>query len=255
MDDTNVTADAVIATAPAPVATPVIATAQTEVDPVEAKIKEAVAKAKADILQEAARIGQSGKDKRLNALQQELQAEKARTEALERALNTIPATLGPDADPSVVQNVRLAQTNARLSVYQQQELAQRQAAQLEAAKQAVLEDTREEITELGINPDDPRIAYDFTQPDAKAFRKKVMQGVRQIQAEDVRKSIPQLVAQEMAARDARAKEEATKARKESGVDSHDSPGVALSDDAAFMRSYAAGKSDDHARAQKILRKK
>lgn len=112
----------------------------------------------------------------------------------------------------------------------------------------VLEETREEVAELGVNPDDPRLKYDLTLPDAKTFRKNVMASARAVLKEESDKTLSERIRQELDARQERT-------RRESGVDSHDTAGTVGQDDKAFMRQYAEGKSDDHKRAQKILKGK
>lgn len=227
----------------------VVTTEAPQVDPMETRFRELLAKERTSIVEEARRVSQSQADKTTAALQRQLQEERAKRVALEGAFNTLPTRLGPDADPSIVQNVRLAQRDAQLGVYQQQDIARQQLEREEAAKQMVLADTREDIAELGVNPDDPRLQWDLNQPDAKAFRKKVIQSARSILKEDADKSFSERFTQEMATRDA-------KTRKESGVDVHETPGVAsMTDDKRFMAEYAAGRSDDHKRAQKILKGK
>ena len=216
--ENNVTADVVSqGAAPTPVATPVIETAPTVVDPVEAKVKEFMAKERKTILEEATRLGQSGKDKAIHALQQELQEEKARRIALEGGLNTLHTQLGPDADQSMVQNVRLAQTNAQLGVYRQQEFARQQAQREQEAKEAVLQETRSEVAELGLEPDDPRIQYDLNQSNATDFRRKVLASVRAALKEDRDKELDDRSSKIAADVEARV-------RKATGVDSHDTDG-------------------------------
>lgn len=220
------------------------------VDPIEAKIEAAIAKALAEERKDRDRKIQSEADKRVSPLQRRLREAEARAQAYEGALRTFPSTLGPDADPSLVQNARLAQQNAELGFYRRRDTEAEQAQRIEEAKQQVLEDTREDIAELGVDPDDTRIKYDLNQPDAKSFRKMVMAQVRQIREEDMKKSIPQLVAQEIA--NQRAKD-----RKESGVDTHEAAGTAGATDEAFMKEFAEGKRntpEDFKRAKAQLRK-
>ena len=188
-----------------------------QVDPVEAKVKELLAKERANIVEEARRVSQSQADKTTAALQRQLQEERTRRQALEGALNTM--NLGPDTDPNVVNSVRLAQTQAQLGAYRQQELARQQAEQVETLKRQALDGMRQEIADLGLNPDDSRIEYDLNTPDADTFYKKAMRSAAKAIREDEKKTIPQLVKQAIADEEARK-------RKESGVDSHESAGVA-----------------------------
>jgi hypothetical protein len=217
MAEQDVTADVVSEeTAPTPVA-PV--QAATEVDPVEAKVKELLQKERASILEEAKRLGQSGKDKRLNLLQQELREEKARRIAMESAFENLPKQLGPDADPMMLQNVRMAQKDVQLSSYQRQEQARQEAQVREEQKQEAIRESLEEVETLGIAPDDKRLQIDLDAPDYRTFRKTLMASVRKIQSEEQDKVLNERLSKHAADLEA-------KIRKDSGVDSQDSTGSA-----------------------------
>lgn len=244
--DTEKTADAVSeGAAPAPVEAEVKATPQTVADPVEVKVKELLAKEREAIVQEAMRLGQSGKDKRLNALQRELQEEKARRIALEGALNTIPNQFGPDVDPMVRQQAQLAALQGQVGYYRTRDQQLEMQRREQEAKQAVFEATRAEVEALGLDPNDSRLEFDLDAPDADTFRRKAFASVKAAQKADRDKEKAEMAA----LIDKKAAEIEEKVRKATGVDSHDS-GVAAGGKPVYTRDqfldrnfYKANRED------------
>ena len=192
-------------------------TVEATVDPTEAKIAAAIEAFKKSQEVEISRKIQSEADKRVAPLQRRLSEAERRAQLLEGALNTIPNTLGTD-DPNVVQTARLAQANARLSVYEQERMAAQQARQLEEAKQMAVQDARRKATRLGFSPDDPRLVYDVNQPDQSSFDDAFLESVRKAQQEDADKRIEERLAKTAADLEA-------KLRKDTGVDSHETAGT------------------------------
>lgn len=216
-----------------------------QADPIEAKIQAAVAEALKKQEPEIARRIQSEADKRVAPIQRRLTEAESRARMLEGTLQTLPGRLG-DLDPDVQQRVRLAQAEARLNLYDQANQATARQQQEDQYKQQALEDMRQEVAKLGVNPDDPRIKYDLNAPSIHAFTGGVMASVAKIKEDDAQKSLDARIAQAIADRDA-------KARRESGVDSHDNAGAAGADsEKAFKEAQAAFINDPNPKTQKAL---
>lgn len=181
------------------------------VDPTDAKIQAAIEAFKKAQETEIARKIQSEADKRVAPLQRRLQDQERRNQTLEGILRTLPTAVD---DPDARLRAEMAATKGLVSYYEQDRQAATIAQREEEAKQAALQSMRDEIAELGLNPDDPRIPYDLNQPDPNSFRRKALQGAKQALREDT-------------ARDLEAKAAQLKAdllaqlRKETGVDSQD----------------------------------
>lgn len=177
-------------------------------DKVKSLIEEATSRLKNDL--RSARSAQSEADRRA-AL-----AEK-RAQMAESALDTIPNTLG-DVDPEVRNRVQVAALERRLGNYRNRDQEEQQIRAIEDQKRAVLEATKDDISALGLDPDDPRITYDLDQPNPASFRKKALASARDVLKTDSQKTNAEIIKEQVAA-------EMAKVRKESGVDSHDSGGA------------------------------
>jgi hypothetical protein len=191
-------------------------------DPVEAKVKELLAKERATIVEEARRASQSQADKTAARLQRELNDERSHRMALEGAFQTLPQSLGPDADPDTRLRMENAGYKARYNAQQQQAFARQQeeqrAIQLESMKRNTIERAKQEIAATGMNPEDARLVWDVETDDPGVFYGRLAASLSKAQKEDALKSIPELVKQAIA--DEKARE-----RRESGVDSHESAGA------------------------------
>jgi hypothetical protein len=187
-------------------------------DPIEAKIAAAVQEALTKQQAEQSRKIQSEVDKRVGPLQRRLTDAERRAQVLEGTLATMPHSLGPDADPAVVARLQNQSLQANLGFYRQRDQADEAARREQEAKDAVFQATRNEVAELGLEPDDPRIVYDLDQPDAEGFRRKVMASVRSALKEDNTKELDSRTSKMAADIEA-------KLRKATGVDSHDTGGT------------------------------
>jgi hypothetical protein len=223
-DGQTVTSEVSTGTTPPTVEVP---TAAAPVDP-EAKIKAIVAEALKAQEAELARKIQSEADKRVAPLQRRLSEAERRAYLAEGTLQTLPGRLG-DLDPDVQQRIRLAQAEGRLNLYDQERQAQARAQQEELEKQQFHAETRQRIAKLGLNPDDPRIKYDLNAPSAHDYLEGVMASVAKIKEDDATKNLDALITQKITERDA-------KARRESGVDSHETAGAAGSGPRTFTRA-------------------
>jgi hypothetical protein len=187
---------------------------EATVDPIEAKIQAAVNEALKAKDQEIARKIQSEADKRVAPIQRRLSEAERRNQVLEATISNLPHSLG-EVDPEVKARVQMAGLQGKVNIYEQERQANMAAQREQEAKETVLQKTREEVAELGLDPDDPRITYDLNQPDPDSFRRKVLASVRTAQREDSKKEL-ESYSQKITA-DVEAK-----LRKATGVDQHDS---------------------------------
>lgn len=199
-------------------------------DPTEAKIAAALEAFAQKQERELSRKIQSEADKRTAPLQKRLAEAESRARSLEGMIGTFPQI--PDADPTVVNQLQNAQLQRQVGYYrQQQEVAARQEA-LENYKRQALEGLKSHIQSLGLDPEDTRIEYDLSQPDRDDFYRKAMASVAKVIREDSDKELPNKLQKMLA--DAEAK-----ARRETGVDTHETAGKGILDnDDAFAAAAA-----------------
>lgn len=215
--------------------TPAPAVTETA-DPTDAKIQAAIEAFKKTQETEIARKVQSEADKRVAPLQRRLQDYERRNQNLEGIIRTFPAAID---DPDARMKAEMAALRGQVNYYEQDRQVATVAQREDEAKQAALQAMRDEIAELGLNPDDPRIPYDLDQPDPSSFRRKALQGAKQALKEDSTRDLEATKAQLKA-------DLLAQLRKETGVDSQDSTETAATKP-AFTRAQINDRKfwEDH----------
>jgi hypothetical protein len=178
------------------------------------------------------RLVQSEADKRVAALDRQLQEERRQRQLLEGQFST-PTFLGQDVDPEVQTQVQLAEARRRLAYYDNLERQRHQEAAQKAFKQQVHEDTRQKLSAKGLNPDDPRIKYNLDAETPQEYLAQAYLSAMDAQSQDLEARLKKSIADEVAKATSEAE---ARIRKDSGVDKFDSTPGATSSQQKFSKS-------------------
>ncbi|MBW2672502.1 MAG: hypothetical protein JRD89_03680 [Deltaproteobacteria bacterium] len=162
-------------------------------------VQEAVAKALTSKTDEISRHFQSVKDKELQPIKKRQQEAERRAEAAEKALERLRQEID---DPDWQSRIDQEMGRSRLSYYESLEADRKKEEELRAKVSQELADIREEIKDMGVDPDSKEIvdAIKGIDPIANisAVRRAALKVARQIDRDAYQKKVDQSLAEKLA---------------------------------------------------------